>query len=274
MQQLSPYNKINTPITSRVIVGILKKYDIDITVKNLSIYQQAFTNDSYIRSQYNVEDFKESRKDMETDRIKIVDLQPESSQRLEFFGDTLIKCIITEYIFERYYDQQEGFLTSLKTRMEDTKSLAKYARRMNLGYYMLISKQIEDNNGRDSEKLLEDTFEAFIAALYTDQGFEIVRKLLRIFLETELDFAEILSEDTNYMKRLQEFYHDNKWSHPEYQDIESTKINGKHFYTVGVMDYNGEVIQEAITTAQSKKIAKQESSRQALILYGQIKLED
>lgn len=274
MQQLSPYNKINTPITSRVIVGILKKYDIDITVKNLSVYQQAFTNDSYIRSQYNIEDFKESRKDMETDRIKIVDLQPESSQRLEFFGDTLIKCIITEYIFERYYDQQEGFLTSLKTRMEDTKSLAKYARRMNLGYYMLISKQIEDNNGRDSEKLLEDTFEAFIAALYIDQGFEIVRKLLRIFLETELDFAEILSEDTNYMKRLQEFYHDNKWSHPEYQDIENTKINGKHFYTVGVMDFNGQVIQEAIVTAQSKKVAKQESSRQALILYGQIKLED
>lgn len=270
MQQISPYNKINTLINGKVISNILRKYDIDINVGNLSIYQQAFTNDSYTRSQYNVDEIKENRKELESKNIRIVDLQPESNQRLEMLGDTIIKCIITEYIYARYYDQQEGFLTCLKTRLEDTKSLAKYARRMNLGYYMLISKQIEDNNGRDSEKILEDTFESFIAALYIDQGFEIVRKLLRIFLETEIDYAKILCEDNNYMKRLQEFYHDNKWSHPTYIDIKDEKINGKDYYTVCVLDYNGIMIEEAIVTAQSKKIARQESSRLALINFGQI----
>ena len=140
-------------------------------------------------------------------------------------------------------DNDEGFLTCLKTRLEDTKSLAKYARRLNLGYYLLISKQLEDNNGRDSEKLLEDSFESFIGALNLDQGYEMCRKLLRQFLESEIDYAEILSEDNNYMRRLQNFYHENKLSHP---------------------------IKESINVAQAKKKAKQEASRLALIMYGQM----
>ena len=273
MQQVSPYNKVNTPITVKTIAGIMGKYGLTIRVNNLSLYQQALTNESYTRKEYDTSTFTESRQELESENVKIVDLQEASNERLEFLGDTVIKCIISEYIFERYDDEEdndEGFLTCLKTRLEDTKSLAKYARRLNLGYYLLISKHLEDNNGRDSEKLLEDSFESFIGALNLDQGYEMCRKLLRQFLESEIDYAEILSEDNNYMRRLQNFYHENKWSHPTYTVTNSEKINGKFFYTIAANDFNGSPIKESINVAQAKKKAKQEASRLALIMYGQM----
>jgi ribonuclease-3 len=273
MQQVSPYNQKNTPITVKTIAGIVGKYGFSIRVNNLSLYQQALTNESYTKKECDINQFADAKREMERNGMKIVDIQNASNERLEFLGDTYIKCIVSEYIFERYneeYVNDEGFLTCLKTRLEDTKSLAKYARQLNLGYYMLISKQIEDNNGRDSEKLLEDSFEAFIGALTLDQGFEMTRSLLRKFMETEIDYSEILSEDNNYMKRLQNFYHENKWTHPEYSEAKEEKVNGKFFYTLGVMNHEGVLIEETVNTAQNKKTARQDAALSALKMFGQI----
>jgi ribonuclease III len=270
MQQISPYNKVNTEITNRAVTGILARYNIKINIHNLSLYQQALTHKSYVKGEY-LTDFKDDKRAL-SKNFHIVELQDSSNEALEFVGDTFIKCIIAAYIYKRYYDQNEGFLTKLKTRLEDTKSLAKYARRMNLGYYMLISKQIEDNNGRDSEKLLEDTFESFFGALYLDQGYSVVENILNNFLETEIDYSQILSLDNNYKDRLLRFYHDNKWTHPEYEDIRTEKINNKKIYTVGVKGYDGQIITEATDT--SKKRAEQKASALALMEFGQMSDEE
>lgn len=273
MQQLSPYNKNNTPITVRTIAGILGKYGISIRVKNLAIYQQAFTNDSYIKEKYDLDSIEDDRKELERAGINVVPLQDESNQKLEYLGDAFAKAFIAEYISERYPKRQhnEGFLTTLKTRLEDTKAFASYARHMNLGYYLLISKQIEENNGRDSEILLEDTFESFLGALATDQeDHSIVRTLIRKIMDTDVDFAEILETDVNYMRRLQDFYHDNRWSHPEYETIEQEKVNGKDYYTIAVLDFEKNIITDTININTSKKKAKQEAARKALIKFNMI----
>lgn len=267
MQTTSPYNRTNSPISTKTVQNILNKFNCTITVKNLSIYQRALTHTSYVKSEYDLKMLDVEKQKLIENRINFVDLQDKSNEVLELLGDNVIKCIITSYIINRYYDQNEGFLTILKTRLEDTKSLAKYSRRMNLGYNMLISKQVEDNNGRDSEKLLEDIFESFFGALYTDQGFGICQKLLINFLETEIDYAEILHRNINYKTMLLRFYHDNKWSHPEYVDIECEKINGKKLYTMGVLNHLGEIITQATDT--SKKKAEQSASKLALIKFGQ-----
>jgi ribonuclease-3 len=271
MQQVSPYNKNNTPITVKTIAGIMGRYGLSIRVNNLALYQQAFTNSSYVKDNYNIEMFEKDRLEMERAGIKVVPLQDESNESFEFLGDSFAKAFIAEYISERYCKphHNEGFLSTLKSRLEDTKAFASYARQMNLGYYMLISKQIEDNNGRDSEKLLEDTFEAFLAALVKDQHYEVIRTLIRRIMETEVDFAEILSEDLNYMKRLQNFYISNKWSPPKYEDIKEEKINGKNYYTIAVKDFEGNIINETISEEQSKKKAKMESAKKALKLFNQ-----
>jgi ribonuclease-3 len=136
---------------------------------------------------------------------------------------------------------------------------------------MLIAKQIEENNGRNADKLLEDTFESFMGALYLDQGFEICKILLNILLETEIDYAEILYKDTNFKDRLLRFYHSNKWSHPVYILIKEEIVSNKKMYTMGVKDYKGEII--AKSTDTSKKRAEQKACGYALMKFNQISNE-
>jgi dsRNA-specific ribonuclease len=263
-----PYNTINQLVKASDISIILSKFGIDnIKVKNLSHYQEAFTHKSYIKKEYfNIHGHILKQ---EKDKLpNVIDLQESSNERLEFLGDTVIKCVIASYLFKRYYEEDEGFMTRLKTKLEDTKSLAKYARRLGLETFMLVAKQIEDNNGRNSDKLLEDTFEAFMGALYEDQGFEICKTLLNILLESEIDYAEILYKDTNYKDRLLRFYHNNKWSHPVYVLIKEESSNNKKMYTMGVNDFQGNVIAQATDT--SKKRAEQKACAYALIKYNQM----
>ena len=266
-----PYNENNILVSSNDITNILNKFKIKIVVKNLSHYQDALTHKSYIKKEYfNIHSsiLKQEFTKLIKQNIKIIDLQDSSNERLEFLGDTFIKCVIAEYLFKRYYEEDEGFMTRLKTKLEDTKSLAKYARRLGLEDYILVSKQIDDNNGRNAEKILEDTFESFIGALYLDQGYEVCKILLNILLETEIDYAEILYKDTNFKDRLLRFYHSNKWSHPEYKLIKEDIINAKKLYTMGVTNFDGSIITQATDT--SKKRAEQKACALALIKFNLI----
>ena len=267
-QVIIPYNTVNILVKGSDISTILSKFGIDnVKVKNLSHFQEGFTHKSYIKKEYfNIHNHILKQ---EKDKLpNVIDLQESSNERLEFLGDTVIKCVIASYLFKRYYEEDEGFMTRLKTKLEDTKSLSKYARRLGLESFMLVAKQIEDNNGRNSDKLLEDTFEAFMGALYEDQGFEICKTLINILLETEIDYAEILYKDTNYKDRLLRFYHNNKWSHPVYVLIKEESNNNKKMYTMGVNDFQGNVIAQATDT--SKKRAEQKACAYALIKYNQM----
>lgn len=272
---ISPYNKTNVLITPENVKNILYRYNVDIIVNDISLFHEAMTDETYCKSFYPNDLLEKWKKELHDSNIpfNIVELQDRTYQIKEFLGDIIIKAVISNYLVERYNNpliHTEGFLTSLKSRLEDTSALSKFARILNLGKFMLISKSVEDNNGRDSEKLLEDTFEAFIGSLYLDQNFDIVKQLLWKFLETEIDYAEILSENTNYMQRLQNFYHSLKWSHPVYHDVQCIKNNGKNFYTIAVKNYENEIINETLATAQNKSKAKQESARLALIYFNQI----
>ena len=197
-----------------------------------------------------------------------LDLFTNSNERLEFLGDTVIKCIVSEYLFKRYPIEDEGFMTRLKTKIEDKDSLAKYAKRLAIDHYMIISQQIEDNNGRNSNKLLEDCFEAFMGALFLDLGFELVKKFLTIILETEIDYSELLYKDTNYKDQLLKFYHRNKWSHPIYVEISSEGPTHRKIFKMGVQDFQGNIIGES--TEVSKKKAEQKCAMLALYKYNQI----
>lgn len=260
-----PFNTRNVLITSSDITNILNKFGVpNIRVRNLSHFQEAFTHKSYIKKEYF--NIHSSVLKKEKEKFKnVVDLQETSNERLELLGDTFIKCVITSYLFNRYFEEDEGFITRLKTKLEDTKSLAKYARRLGLENWMLVSKQIEDNNGRSSDKLLEDTFEAFVGALHEDQGFEVCKQLILILLESEIDYADILYNDTNYKDRLLRFYHSNKWSFPVYPCLKETIANNKKIYTIGVYDFQGNIISQATDT--SKKRAEQKAAAFALFKF-------
>ena len=265
---ISPYNQYNQLITKEDIKELFKKYDIDIKVKNIRLYHTALTHKSYIISEYtnyNCQILKLIKDSMNTN---VVELMPESSERIEFFGDSVIKCIVAKYLYTRYYKEDEGFLTKTKTKIENRKSLANFARKLGLDKYLIISKQNEEANNRDSDKFLEDAFEAFMGALLFDQGFEFCEKYLLKLLETEIDYAEILYINTNFKDHLQRFFHQNSWQHPVFDDISTEIINSKKTFTVAVLDSSNNEISRA--SELSKKKAEQKASMLALLKYGQL----
>jgi dsRNA-specific ribonuclease len=180
-----PFNINNVLITKDNIKTLFSKYNLDINVNDLSYYHTALTHKSYIVSEYTNYNYSVLKQIKESMDDSIVNLMPESSERIEFFGDTVIKCVVAKYLFLRYPGESEGFLTKTKTKIENRKSLANFARKLGLDNYLIMSKQNEDAGNRDSDKFLEDAFEAFIGALLFDQGFEYCDKYLTILLETD-----------------------------------------------------------------------------------------
>lgn len=264
MEQVNPYNQRNIIITEKDINILFSKFNINLNVKNLNLYIEALTHKSYIKSEETLGYEKLNN---------CIDLFDKSSERLEFLGDTVIKLIVSEYLFKRYPDQNEGFMTRLKTKIENKDSLAQFAKRLGLDQYIIIAKQIEDNNGRNSNKLLEDCFESFMGALYLDLGFYICKEFLLIILETEIDYSEILYKDTNYKDQLLKFYHSNKWSHPVYVEIKADGPAHKRTFTIGVKDFNGEIIADCISHDMSKKKAEQLCAMKILYKYNKISKE-
>ena len=263
-----PYNINNVLITKEDIKVLFKKYDIDVNIKNINLFHIALTHKSYIISEYtnyNNNILKSVKEKMDS---SVVELMNESSERIEFFGDSVIKCIVAKYLYTRYYKEDEGFLTKTKTKIENRKSLANFARKLGLDKYIIISKQNEEAGNRDSDKFLEDAFEAFMGALLFDQGFEICEKYLLKLLETEIDYAEILYIDTNFKDKLQRFYHQNGWQHPNFIDISTEIINCKKIFTVAVKDSLNNEISRA--SESSKKKAEQKVTMLALLKYGQL----
>jgi len=266
---ISPYNIYNVLITENDIKKLLSKYNITIDIKNdnINYYIISLTHKSYIKKEYydnyNIQISKENN-----NHSNVLELLDQSNERLEFLGDTVIKCIISGYLFQRYYYEDEGFMTRIKTKIENRETLAYFAKNLGIDKFMIISKQIEENFGRESDKLLEDCFEAFMGALYLDAGFDICRKILINFLEGEIDFAEILYNDNNYKDQLLRYYHKNKWSYPVYSDMKAEGPLHCRLYTIGVKDNKGSIV--GIGVDHSKRKAEQIASKKALIYFGVI----
>ena len=263
-----PYNIKNKLITDSDIKFILSNYNININIKNINIYRIALTHKSYIKKDF----YSKNAKEMLIAKEKmgnVLELQEESNERLEFLGDTVIKSVIAEYLYERYPTKDEGFMTKLKTKIENRESLARFAIKLKLDEFIIISIQNEKSNlGRTNNKILEDIFESFIGALFKDAGFDVCKKLLRNILENLVDYSEILYKDNNYKDQLQRYYHTLKWEHPKFKLIKEKLYNNKKLFTIGLFDNSNHIIYTA--TANSKKKAEQQVSKLALYKFKQL----
>jgi ribonuclease-3 len=264
-----PYNINNILITESDIKELFSKYNLTININgnNIELYRTALTHKSYIISEY-TNYYNNILKEAKILMDNVLDLRLESSERFEFLGDSVIKCIVARYLCDRYLEENEGFLTKIKTKIENRKSLAIFARKLGLDKFLIISKQNEDLNNRISDKFMEDAFEAFMGALLYDQGFDFCDKYIRILLETEIDYSEILYIDTNFKDKLQKYYHLNTWGHPIFEDIGTEMVNGKKHYIVRVMTSDKVEISRA--GELTKKKAEQKASMLALLKYNQL----
>jgi ribonuclease-3 len=215
---------------------------LKMKVKNITHYQRALVHKSIYKAV----------KRYQGDNIQEYLLQ--HNERLEFLGDSVLSLIVANYLFHKYPDKDEGFLTRIKTKLVNGTQLAKLAKTINLGKYILMSNHVANIKGRDSQKILEDAFEAFLAAIFNDLGFDAVNSFVLNIIDA-LDFNEILIED-NYKDILLRYaQHDKiKPSTPEYTLISTDGPPHNRTFTVAVV-ING--MQHCQGTGKSKKQAEQ-----------------
>jgi dsRNA-specific ribonuclease len=264
-----PFNENNVLIKNEDVERLFKKFDIEFKVQNIELYRKALTHKSYIKREY-----YGLYKDILDEAVKLygkntLPLQEASNERFEFLGDTVIKLICADYLFDRFNEDtdDEGFLSRLKMKIENREALCVFAKELGIDKYMIISNQVEALQGRDSDKLLEDVFESFMGALYKDQGFQVCYTFMRILLETIPDFSELIYKDTNFKNQIMIFYHKNKWAAPKYVDMEQfiDKKTGKKMFKEGILDYTGKVLCEGVAT--TKKAAQQMAAMHALLKF-------
>ena len=272
---LIPYNLNNIFITDKDIIKILEKYNVKLEkVNHIEKFHKAFTHKSYIKKNiFTDEVLKAARKEL-GDPKDLIELQDTSYETLEFLGDRVLKLAVSHYLLERYPKQDEGFMTRLQTKIEDKKNLAIMSKEMGLGKYFIICKQIENMNGRHSDKIHEDVFEAFLCALYQSNGWEPCLYLIVNLLETLIDYSDKLYCDNNYKDRLLRYHHQNKWPSPQYSVVYIEGQPPKRKYIMGLEHNNSSNTSNtkdkyvSYGVSNIKKLGEQNAAKMALIGYG------
>ncbi len=134
-----------------------------------------------------------------------------NNERLEYLGDAVIESVTSDYLYIQYPEENEGFLTQLRSKIVSRQSLNKLAKAIGLDQHI-----ISNANGSFSQKhIFGDAFEALIGAIYLDKGYEFVNRLLinNIYYK-HLDIDQLLTSETDFKSRLIE------WSQKEHLSIE------------------------------------------------------
>lgn len=186
----------------------------------------------------------------------------EDNERLEFLGDSVLGFITAEYLFSVLKSKAEGDLTKLRANAVCEKSLAGFAREIDLGDYILLGKGEKMTGGSQRPSILSDAFESVIAAIYLDGGMDEAKKfVLRFVSESTTDTAQA----TDYKTLLQEIIQKNPDEHLTYRLVAESGPDHHKEFTVEVY-LNSNCV--GTGTGLSKKKAEQAAAREALRLMG------
>lgn len=220
------------------VLALLRRYlpsgDAPPCLRDLSVYQRAMVHRSYATRVH-------AKRDIINRRCPegVLGIQADSYERLEFLGDAVLGLATASYLYERYPDQDEGFMTRMRTQLVNGKMLADLClRHTPLPGFVAVSSAYEGTGGggggggcgkdlggkgegknikkktkqkkqdhpnhasssamREGESIpynvLEDVFEAFLGAIFVDQGFDVARRWMVGFLEANVDFSELASK--------------------------------------------------------------------------------
>jgi dsRNA-specific ribonuclease len=267
-------NEKNQFVTKKFIENTLKKYNIDHKVQNLNNFKTAFVHTSYLKSQQLTEKFiKVLIKEIQpiSDKTEYIPLQENSYEVLEFLGDAVIHSILAEYLYKRYPDKDQGFLTKLRTKIEKGETLNKFSRTLHFDTYAIISRNIELSGGRDNNtNIMEDIFEAFIGALKLETDYEMCQKFIINLIDSEIDFAELINNEDNYKELLMQYYHKKGFkTTPTYHLINTIDEKPRKLFEMIVKNPDRKEIGKGIST--SKVNAAQIAAKMALEKLGEIK---
>ncbi|HLR63895.1 MAG TPA: ribonuclease III [Pseudogracilibacillus sp.] len=199
----------------------IKKFEATyhVSFTNEALLQQAFTHSSYAN---------EHRTD------QIVD-----NERLEFLGDAVLELTISEFLYEKYTKMSEGELSKFRAAIVCEESLYHFAKTLQFNDFVLLGKGEERTGGRMRPALLADVFEAFLGALYLDQGFDVCLQFMERYIYPTIS-RDAFSHMMDYKTQLQELVQKEKGAKLAYAVIEEkgpshnkqfvveAEVNGKH----------------------------------------------
>lgn len=220
-------NPNNILISQREVEDILNYFcnigdnGSKLTINNLEHFSRAFVHESYYQSVQNA--IMNERIDDGKTFVGYVPSQ--SNERLEYLGDHILKAVMGRYLYERFGDEREGFMTKLKIKIEKCSMLHKIGVTLGFKKYLLLSLQIENqtildlDRGRNTPSYYEDAFEAFIGSIvleFGEKGYIYADRFVRSVIENIIDFAEIISKNDNFKDSLQRYFQSLKWKTPTY----------------------------------------------------------
>ena len=212
-----------------------------IIFKNKSLLQQAFIHRSYINENPNV--------------------GLSHNERLEFLGDAVLELIVTDFLYKKYSNYTEGELTALRSALVNAVIISEVATQIGMNNYLLLSKGEAKDNGKARQYILANTYEAYIGAMYLDQGINVVDQFINKTLLPKTD--EIVNKKlwrdakSLVQEKAQEFVNFT----PAYKVLhESGPDHDKHF-TVGIF-FGANLIAEG--KGKSKQEAEQKAAEVAL----------
>ncbi len=189
---------------------------------------------------------------------------PETNEKLEFLGDSVLNLTVTEYIYHKFPSLNEGDLAKLRANVVNATFLAEIAQFLHVGDCLLMGKGAEQTGGRTRVSILGDALEAIIGALYLDQGMDAAKEfILRNFQEL-IDERASLGEFGDPKTRLQELVMAKYGNIPRYRTVdEFGPVHDRNF--VVKVYINDEVWGQGV--GKSKKKSEQEAAKQALVKF-------
>lgn len=209
--------------------------ELNIKIKDLSLYETAFTHTSFANENNTI-----------------------SYERLEYLGDAILEFIMSEYLYQNT-DYKEGEMTKLRAHYVCENALYEYSMNLKLNEYLKLGNGEKESGGKYRKAIVADIFEAFIGALYLDQGMDTVKAFIYKYVipfieDKKLDFF------SDYKSKLQEFVQTDKRSLEYVLIDESGPAHNKTFTVVAKID---DIIYGK-GVAHSKKEAEQEAAKDAL----------
>jgi ribonuclease III len=185
----------------------------------------------------------------------------EDNERLEFLGDAVLDFVTGEYLYHRFPELREGLLTSLRSVLVRRDTLARFARELGLGEYLLMGHGEIETGGRNRAATLCAAFEALVGALYLDQGLASVDKLLAPLVAPEVvrTLKDRSLKDAKSL--LQELAQARTHQTPRYRTIAETGPDHAKEFTVQVT-ISGKVYGEGY--GSNKQQAAQAAAQEAL----------
>lgn len=225
----------------------VNKVEEQLAIKftNDKLLEQAFTHSSYVNEH----------------RMKKVS----DNERLEFLGDAVLELLVSDYLYTKHEKMTEGELTKLRATIVCEESLFHFAEVLKFSQYILLGKGEERAGGRNRPSLLADVFEAFLGALYLDQGLEVCRDFLQTYVFPNL-LSDAFSHMMDYKTALQELVQKEKSNSIQYQIIEERGPSHKKEFVAEVIVNKD---QTAVGIGSAKKDAEQHAAKKMLdILKG------